>query len=223
MSHSVLVVSPHADDEVLGCGGVIAKHVAAGDEVRVHVVTKAIPEIFSEEYMVNVRAEALEAHRRLGVTETVFTDFPAPVLDQTPGYQIANSIAATSADWNVDTVYVPWRGDIHSDHRAVFDAAMVAFRPVSRAAPSKILAYETLSETEWALPFGDTYFKPTCYIGIEGHLDAKIDAMRAFESQLREFPSSRSIDAIEALARLRGATVGVRAAEAFVVMRETQL
>jgi len=97
---------------------------------------------------------------------------------------------------------------------------MVAFRPTTRDAVSKILAYETLSETEWALPFGDDYFKPTLFLNIEDHLSAKLGAMNEFSSQLRDFPSSRSIEAIEALAKFRGATVGVRAAESFMIIRE---
>jgi len=221
MTKNVLIVSPHADDEVLGCGGSIARHVAQGDNVFIHIVTKAIPQIFSADYMDTVRAEALEAHARLGVKETMFTDFPAPMLDQTPGYEIADAINEVAGPWEIDWAYVPWRGDIHSDHRAVFDAALVAFRPTTRNAVSRIMAYETLSETEWALPFGDDFFKPTMFVNIEDHLSAKLDAMRKFGSQLRDFPSSRSLEAIEALARYRGATVGVHAAESFVTIRET--
>lgn len=220
MPKNILIVAPHADDEILGCGGVIAKHIKAGDRVYVFVVTKAISSIFSEEYMVNVRQEALGAHKFLGVTETRFSDFPAPVLDQTPLYEIANAIKGVAENWKIDWAYIPFRGDIHKDHQVVFDASMVAFRPHGKDAVKKIMAYETLSETEWALPFGDEYFKPTFYIGIEDQLKDKLDAMGFFKSQLRPFPASRSLEAIEALAKFRGATVGAKAAEAFMTIRE---
>src|SRR5690606_29132669 len=110
--------------------------------------------------------------------------------------------------------------DIHKDHRIVFEAALVAGRPINHSPLRTILAYETLSETEWAPPFGDDAFKPTVFENIESYLDKKLDAFRCFETQIKEFPHSRSLKTIEVLSNFRGATVGVKNAEAFMLIRQ---
>jgi N-acetylglucosamine malate deacetylase 1 len=219
---SVLVLAPHADDEVLGCGGVIRRHVSRGDRVTVVILTNAAvgaPELFASDTIREVREEAREAHRLLGVAESVFLDLPAPRLDQYPMYQLANEVAKMIAHVGPHTVYVPFRGDLHCDHGAVFSAAMVATRPTPGQVVRRVLAYETPSETEWAAPAPDTQFSPNHFVNIEHELVAKLGALSRFRSQLREFPHPRSLQAVEALARWRGASVGVAAAEAFWLVR----
>ena len=216
---NILIIAPHADDEILGCGGVIAKRVAEGHVVKVLVVTKAIEELFPVELMNSIRDEAKRSHEFLGISETVFFDFPAPMLDQIPTYKIASKISAFVRVFQPEVVYVPHRGDIHKDHRVVFEAALVAMRPVNNCSVKQILAYETLSETEWAAPFGDDAFIPNVFVDITDYLEAKKTAFGHFESQLKAFPHPRSSEAIEALAKLRGATVGKAAAEAFSLIR----
>ena len=219
---NVLVLAPHADDEVLGCGGVISRHAQAGDRVYVAVLTNAsvgAPELFSTADIDVIRTEAREAHARLGIAESVFEDLPAPQLDQFPTYQLADRIAGLLARFSPTTLYVPFRGDVHRDHGAVFNAAMVAARPQPAQVVQRVLAYETPSETEWAAAAADTQFSPNYFVSIEEHLQAKLDAFSCFRSQVKSFPHPRSLRALEALARWRGATVGVSAAEAFWLVR----
>jgi LmbE family N-acetylglucosaminyl deacetylase len=149
----------------------------------------------------------------------VFEDLPAPQLDQFPTYQIADRIARLIARFKPATLYVPFRGDVHRDHAAVFNAAMVAARPQPAQAVRRILAYETPSETEWGLAAADSQFSPNYFVSIEQQLAAKLEAFGCFRSQVKEFPHPRSLPAIEALARWRGASVGVTAAEAFWLVR----
>lgn len=218
----VLVIAAHADDEVLGCGGTIARHVAQGHRVTVGVVTSGSASVFDEATLKTIRAEAIEAGRRLGVAHTEFLEFEAPLLDVTPRHKIADAIARLLSREQPDEVFVPHGGDIHHDHQAVFWSALVACRPVSSGAPARILAYETLSETEWAPSAGGHAFVPNVFEDIGATLDAKCEAMRAYASQLRAAPHPRSIEAIRALARVRGSTVNLAAAEAFVLLREVR-
>lgn len=221
---NVLVLAPHADDEVLGCGGAIRRHVLQGDKVVVVVLTNAsigAAELFSPAAVASIREEARAAHAVLGVTTTVFDELPAPQLDQFATYKLADCILGHVNAFRPDTVYVPHRGDLHVDHQATYRAALVALRPQPGQGVHRVYAYETLSETEWSGPSADTAFLPMRYVNIESTLPEKISAMKRFASQLRPFPHPRSIEAIQALAAFRGSQSGLRAAEAFSVVRET--
>jgi LmbE family N-acetylglucosaminyl deacetylase len=219
----VLVLAPHADDEVLGCGGVIRRHVQDGDAVTVCVLTHAArgaPELFADDVIERIRAEARAAAKRLGVAQIVFRDFPAPQLDQFPSYRLAEAIAQLIAEYSTHTLYVPFHADLHADHGAVFKAALVAARPIPDRTVKRVYCYETLSETEWGAPLAANAFLPVRYVNIEAQLADKLAAMSCYASQLREFPHPRSLEAIGTLAALRGSQCGCRAAEAFGVIRE---
>jgi LmbE family N-acetylglucosaminyl deacetylase len=215
-----MVIAPHPDDEVLGCGGTIARHAGAGDEVHVVVVTRGAPEVFPAGQVEQVRQEAARAHEVLGVAATHYLDLPAPMLDTVPKYRQAGAIRSVIGDVRPEVVYLPHHGDIHHDHRETYMAVLVAARPLSDCSVRRLLCYETLSETEWAPPIADNQFCPNVFINIEPHLQKKLEAMSCFTSQLRPSPSSRSLQTIEALARLRGATVHLAAAEAFQLVRD---
>lgn len=215
----ILIVAPHPDDEVLGCGGIMKRMSNEGNHVYVLVVSKGSPKFYSDDKIDKVRGEALNAHKILGVKETFFFDFHAPFLDVVPVAEISNAINKLIKDLGIEELYLPHRGDIHNDHRQVFYAGLVAARPVGDYTVKNIYVYETLSETEWAPPFGDDAFIPTRFVNIEDYIDCKTEAMNCFKSQIKEFPNSRSIETIESLSKLRGSAVGFKAAEAFMVIR----
>lgn len=216
----ILIFAPHPDDEIIGVGGTIAKRVQNGDEVYICVVTKARPPMFSEEFVEQGRRECREADTRLGAKETLFLDFPAVMLETVPRFELNGSISKVVQEIKPDDVYIPHRGDMQLDHQMVVDAAMVAVRPRGAYYPKRVYAYETLSETGWNIPNTVNEFIPTVYEDISDTLEAKLEAMRVFQSQLSPFPAARSLGAIEALAKYRGATVNVCAAEAFSLIRE---
>ena len=216
----IVVVAPHPDDEVLGCGGVMARHAADGDEVFVIVATRGAPELYSDESVERTRAEARQAHVLLGVRETRFLDFSAPKLDVTPGHLIADALAKQFQELRPERVYLPHHGDMHGDHGRNYHATLVAARPLASCSVKQLLCYETLSETEWAPPIDSAVFYPTVFVDIAAHLPKKLQAMQCFASQLKPAPNPRSLAAIEALARYRGSTVSVHAAEAFVLIRD---
>ena len=217
---NVLVLAPHPDDEVLGCGGTICRHVASGDSVFVLVATRGMPELYSDDAVEAVSAEARTAHVKLGVSETRFLDFPAPALDTVPRYKLAGAVSDGIRDFEPEVIYLPHHGDIHSDHFHLHQAALVAARPLECSPVKRILAYETLSETEWAPPQMDAVFYPTVFIDVSRFLPQKLDAMACFKSQVKEPPNARSLRNITALAHYRGATVACDAAEGFMLIRE---
>lgn len=218
-----LVIAPHPDDETLGCGGTISNLTEKGEVVYVAIMTNAslgAPELFSKESIETVRKEALNAHKILGVKKTLFYDLPAPLLDQYPQYKIAGTISSIIDLLRPDTVFIPHRADLHKDHGAIFNAALVATRPQNKCPVKRVLSYETLSETEWGHPFQDSMFVPNYFMTFsEYHLQKKIEAMSVFTTQIKKYPHPRSIQAIESLANIRGAAVGVCVAEAFSIIR----
>ena len=216
----VLVIAPHPDDEVIGVGGTIAKRAKEGHDVYVCVVTKAFPPLFSEDIVEQARKECREADKFLGVIETSFLDFPAVTLETIPRYELNGGIQKIIQRVKPDEVYIPHRGDMQLDHKMIVDASMVALRPKYAHRISRIYAYETLSETGWDIPNTVNEFIPTVYEDITDTLEKKLQAMNIFQSQLADFPAARSLGAIEALAKFRGATVNVMAAEAFSLIRE---
>lgn len=216
----VLVVAPHPDDEVLGCGGTMARLTAIGNEVHVLVATTGKAPQFPAEGVEQVREEMRRAHKTLGITRTYQLDLPAAALDTVPASQVNRAIGEIIDSVRPDTLLLPFFGDIHTDHQIVFTAAMVAARPRHAHAPKQILCYETLSETNWYAPPMTPAFTPNVFVNITDSLATKIEAFRKFESQMRDFPEERSVEAIAALARMRGATVFLPAAEAFVNARQ---
>ncbi len=216
----VLVIAPHPDDEILGCGGTMAKLASQGHEVSVCIVTKGMPPLFDPAFIEQGRSECRKADALLGVKETFFLDLPAVMLETVPRHVFNQKLADAISRVQPEEVYIPHRGDMQIDHQMVVDAAMVALRPKYEHVVQRIYAYETLSETGWNLPNVQNEFIPTVYVDIRGQLEAKLHAMGIFQSQLGQFPAARSIGALEALARYRGATVGVPAAEAFMLIRQ---
>jgi LmbE family N-acetylglucosaminyl deacetylase len=216
----ILVIAPHPDDEVFGCGGTMARHADAGDRVHVVIVTRGSPEVFPPESVDVVRREAERAHRLLGVASCRYLDFPAPKMDQVAGHIVADELRKILLEIRPEVVYVPHCGDIHADHKVVFWAACVAARPAVGFQVSRLLSYETLSETEWGPPPGGSAFAPTVFVDITAQLERKLRAASEYVSQLRDAPHPRSLTCLKALARLRGSAVCIEAAEAFVLVRE---
>jgi N-acetylglucosamine malate deacetylase 1 len=220
---TVLVIAPHPDDEVLGCGGTIAKHSREGDEVYLCVVTKAYTPEWPEEEITKRRKEVHAANKVLGIKKTYFLDLPTVKLDTIPQKDINALITKVISTSNPEILYIPCKGDVNQDHKIVFDAAMIAIRPRTNSPVRKVLSYETLSETEWSAPFQQESFIPNVYVDITATLETKLKAMSKYKLELKEFPHPRSLGAISAQAKLRGSTIGKGAAEAFMLVREIQI
>ncbi|MCF3641815.1 PIG-L family deacetylase [Rhizobium sp. TRM95111] len=214
-----VVIAPHPDDEVLGAGGTIARLAAGGGDVQVVVVTEGKPPAYGPDMVARIQNEAREAHALLGVSNTHWLGLPAAALAETAHATLNAALFRIFEELRPKTVLVPFVGDIHVDHQLIFLSSLVASRPHQHGFPERILAYETLSETNWNAPYLAPNFVPNVFIDISQTLGTKAEAMRCFRSQLRDPPHERSIATIEALATVRGATVLTPAAEAFVLVR----
>lgn len=223
---NILIFAPHPDDEVLGCGGVMAKYTAQGDNVYVCVATCGHPPIYNDDLMKEkgwphtLYPEIKKAHEILGVKETVYLDCPAADMESVKRYELNGKIIKLIQNIKPDIVYIPHFGDMQKDHTLLSDAVMVAVRPRGEHFVGKVYSYETLSETEWNIPHSSNTFIPNTYIEITDFMETKLKAMSCFQSQLSPFPEPRSLEAVEALAKLRGSTMGAERAEAFALIRE---
>lgn len=223
----ILIVAPHADDEVLGMGGTIARMVDHGHEVHVAVLTghgdKPHP-IWEPDFWDIVRTECQAALNVLGCKPPIFRELPAACLDATPSHQINKVINTLVAEVDPQEIYIPFAFDLHKDHGAIAYGVSVATRPYLASACNirRVLAYETLSETHLAPPYLAPAFQPNVFIDITKQIQRKLDAMRAYATQIQPDNLPRSVAALRALATFRGTHIGVEAAEAFVLLGEYQ-
>lgn len=214
MTDRILIIAAHPDDEALGCGGTIARHVAGGDEV--HLLFVADGETARAMHAKPNRNYAADAAGRvLGVKTTAFLDLRDQMLDTKPLLEITQLIEAIVSRVQPTIVYTHHAGDLNRDHQIVHLAAMTALRPVPGSTCRAIYAFEVLSSTEWG-----TGFAPNHFVDIsDGFMDLKLDALKCYDEEMRPPPHTRSYENVEALAEVRGASVGVPFAEAFVTMR----
>ena len=217
---NVLIIAPHPDDEVLGVGGTILRHLDTGDAVHVVICTRGEESRFGNEQVARVQKEARAVHDFLALTGSHFLDLPAVMLDTVPGADLNVALGSVFDAVRPDTVYVPHVGDVHRDHQLVFQAAMVCRRPVGDAYPSRILAYETVSETDWYAAPMTPAFVPNVFVDISTYIDRKLDAFSMYASQVRKAPNQRSTEAIRALSVTRGHSMNMKHAEAFMLVRE---
>lgn len=217
---NILVIAPHPDDELLGVGGTLIKHIHNKDMVTVCIVTRGVEPLFSADIVDKTRQEAKVCHETIGVSSTIYLDFPAVMLEKQDRYIVNEKIHCIIQSCKPEIVYIPHIGDMQKDHQIVVEAAMVALRPKYEHQVKRVLAYETLSETGWHIPNVSNQFIPNVYSDISDYLTEKLKAMSYYQTQLSNYPNPRSLEAIEALAKYRGSTVNVRAAEAFILIRE---
>lgn len=224
-SARVLVIAPHADDETIGMGGTIARHVQGGDQVTVAVVTghgdDAPHPLWPCSLWDRIRGEARAAMAVLGVDEIVFEEVPAALVREQPLWKLNRTTGGLVERVQPDILYVPFPYDLHADHRAVFHSLSVAWRPSSPIGRRirEVHCYEVQSETHWNIPYVEPGFLPTLWVDIGDTLETKLQALGCYESQIRPAPDARSIEAVRALAIWRGSLVSMPAAEAFVTVR----
>lgn len=221
----VLVVSPHADDETLGVGGTIARYARDGHEVIVAVMTGHGDEgphpLWPPELWEKIRSEAARAHEILGVTETIYREVPAATVADQPIWKLNAITAEVINEVRPDVLFAPFPLDLHKDHREIFHSLAVTWRPTSEIGRKirEVYTYEVLSETHLNFPYVEQAFSPNVWVDISETFATKLEALSAYDSQMRQAPNLRSIATVEALGRLRGSEMGVAAAEAFVLVR----
>jgi N-acetylglucosamine malate deacetylase 1 len=222
---SILVLAAHPDDEVLGCGGTIAKLAQSGAEIHVAFLADGVfsrgGESGSRQIEVAARRVAAQnACAILGAGAAYFGDFPDNRMDTVALLDIVKPIEDLITRYQPDTVITHHAGDLNIDHHCVHKAAVTACRP-QRGHPVKtLLCFEVPSSTEWQIPGDAPAFAPNWFADISGTLDRKLAALDSYAAELRDWPHPRSRRGVESLAHWRGATVGVDAAEAFMLGRQ---
>tara|TARA_B110000495_G_C22739920_1_gene433857 strand:+ start:51 stop:725 length:675 start_codon:yes stop_codon:yes gene_type:complete len=219
MKKKILILSPHADDEILGCGGFISKYSKQNYHINVLILTnanKGAPEIYSHEKIKQIRNEAKIANNFIGTKKLSFEDLPALNLNNYPIYKISNIISKYISDINPEIVLIPSANDINDDHKIIFKAAKVSMRVNKKSNLKKILSYEVLSETEWNED--EKSFNPNYFVRLDkSDINNKVKAFLKYRSQTKKFPHPRSKEAIVNLSKVRGSQVFMKYAEAFKV------
>jgi len=220
LKHNVLVVAAHPDDEALGCGGTIAKHIAQGDFVCVVFMTAGVSSRDnSSNNDTELRRLAMEqALATLGVHNFHCYDFPDNQMDSVPLLSVVKCIEELLERYQPSIVYSHFAHDLNIDHRITHQAVMTACRPIKGSSVKKILSFEVLSSTEWQSP-STPNFQGQYIVDISQYWSKKEQALQCYQEELRQFPHSRSLECIEALATLRGASHGFFRGEAFQVER----
>lgn len=217
---NILIIAPHMDDEVLGCGGTIVRHVEAGDHVTVCIVAnRAYDHIYDDAKIAREKDACRAAKAVLDYEALTFLDLPDERLDDRQ-IDVIVPIETVVQQARPDVVYIPHRGDLNQDHRSVFDAARVAFRPHAAHRVRCVRVFEVPSSTDQVTTISEWPFAPALYVDIASTLDRKLEAMRCYEAESRPFPNPRSPEGLTAYARKRGMEVAVAAAEAFMVLRD---
>lgn len=215
---TVLVIAAHPDDEALGCGGAIARHAGQGEDVHVLFLADGVTsrDETGEADVEKRRAAALAAAKALGAKPPRFAGMPDNKLDTVPLLDVVKAVEEALTETVPDVVYTHHGGDLNVDHGIVHRAALTACRPQPGCPVRAIYAFEVPSSTEW----NDSVFIPNRFVDIGATLDAKMKALACYAGEMRPFPHPRSLEAIEALARWRGASAGLEAAEAFHIIRQ---
>ena len=223
MKKSILVVAAHADDETLGCGGTIRRHVNVGDSVGVVFLTNGVgARADANESDIQRRADAMRsALEILGVEYHACLNFPDNALDTVPLIDVVKALDRAVSSWvSPWVVYCHHGGDLNIDHQIANRAVLTLFRPQPEIpGPDSILSFEVPSSTGWFGASSAPAFIPNYYSDISSTWDIKLSALQAYADEMRPWPHARSLKAVEHLVRARGSMVGVCAAEAFVVER----
>lgn len=220
---SVLCVGAHPDDEVLGAGGTLARHAADGEDVHVCILSDGVtsryddPENATEE-IEQRRDRARRACEAFNATVSLH-EYPDNQFDTVALLDLVQTVEEEIAEHGPRVVYTHHYGDLNVDHELACRATVTATRPLSDSGVERVLAFETLSATEWSVPSPENAFQPHEFVDIDEHLSTKLDALSVYESELRESPHPRTPDTVKQNARVWGAKAGLSAAEPFEVLR----
>lgn len=222
----VLVIAAHPDDEVLGCGGTIATHVKQGDTVSVlilaeGVTSRALKRDRDQDIgkLHDLELCAREANRILGVSSLILESLPDNRMDGMQRLDIIKLIEKYIAEYKPQLVYTHHFGDVNIDHRLIHEAVVTACRSTPDHCVRELLFFEIPSSTEWQTN-NIYHFSPNWFVNISEVWDLKEKALIAYKSEMREWPHPRSIEAVESLAKWRGAIIGVPKAESFALGRK---
>ena len=217
MKNKVLIIAVHPDDETLGCGGTLLKHKANGDEIHWLICTT----IDKNHNYYEIREKEIEKVSKLYTFDSVHNlRLKTMQVDEYSMSELVGKISKVITEIKPNTIYLPFKGDVHSDHRNIFEAAYSCTKSFRHQFIKKIYMIETLSETEFAPSTKEDSFIPNVFVDISEFIDKKLEIIQVFQSEIAEHPFPRSERNLRALATLRGATCGCEYAESFVLLKE---
>ena len=217
---NIVVISAHPDDEVLGVGGTLLKHLKGGDNIYWIIVTDiSVKQGYSLNKVNQRKSEISNVSKKFGFKKVFFLKYPTMSLSGNNLNKMIPDISQIFKEVKPETIYCVNRSDAHSDHRITFDAVMACTKSFRYPYLKKVLLYECISETEFAPSLHEKVFIPNYFVDISCFMDSKIEIMKIYSSELDEHPFPRSIQNIKALATFRGAIAGVNYAEAFQLVK----
>ena len=219
----ILIIAPHPDDETLGCGGAILKHIDEGHKVDWLIATtnKSSPNITNEE-IIKREKEIEEVSSRYSFAGVHNLELPTTLLDSIPKKEIIDSLSSVINKVKPEIIYIPNRLDAHSDHQIIHDCSIACTKPFRYPFIKTVRVYQTLSETGFNLRLESLGFKPNLLIDISNYLDKKIDIMNLYVGETSKHPFPRSEDSIRAQGILLGSMANCEYAEGFITLREIQ-
>jgi len=223
MKKKIFVVVAHPDDEILGVGGAIIKHVNQGDEVNVLILGEGMRsrDNTSKEDLKKLHCNTDDAKQVMGYGEVYFSNFPDNSFDTVSLLEITKEVEKYIDKLKPDVVYTHHEYDLNIDHRLTFQAVLTACRPCNTNCPTEILSFESLSSTEWQSKF-NKQFQPNFYVDITDVIEKKVEALQKYISEIKDYPHSRSVQGVRILSQYRGLEAGLEHAEAFCLVRKIQ-
>lgn len=220
---TILIVCAHPDDEVLGCGGTVARYVKEGCEAYTLILGEGLTSRDEqrdsnkrESELKELKNQAIEANRVLGVSDTFIYDFPDNRFDTVPLLDIIKVIEKIKKEVKPDMIFTHYENDLNIDHRLTYQAVITATRPLFNECVKEIYSFEIITSTEWNYPLA---FFPDIFFDISHYIDYKLKAMEAYKSEIRDYPHPRSLKGIRLNGEYRGMQIGVENAEAFKLVR----
>lgn len=223
---TLLVIAAHPDDEALGCGGTIARLTSEGNNVYTLILGEGVTSrdkkrdlTKRENEIAELKKQVESVNKILGVKKVYTFDFPDNRFDTVPLLDIIKTIEEIKDSIKPDIVFTHHLGDLNIDHQVTFKAVMAACRPTIDESVKEIYSFEIPSSTEWNAPSSLTYFMPDYFVDVNKSLEIKINALKEYKTELRDFPHPRSLKAVELNAKQWGVKMGLEAAEAFKTIR----
>ena len=217
MKNRILVVAVHADDETLGCGGTLLKHKANNDKIHWLICTTTNK---NKNYYQNREKEINKVSKLFNFDSVHNLQFETTKIDQYNMNEIIEKISRVINKVKPSIIYLPFKEDVHTDHKKVFEASYSCTKSFRYPFIKKIYMMETLSETEFALSTKKDSFMPNTFVDISKYMDKKIQIMKVYKSEVGKHPFPRSVISIKALASFRGSTSRCKFAESFMLLKE---
>lgn len=218
----ILVIAAHPDDEVLGCGGIILKHIKNKDDVVICILTDGSLNRYSQDKARVVKEQALQCAKFLGLERVIFKDLPNQALDTIPILKVIQTIEEVIREVKPEIIYTHDKIDLNHDHRIVYEASLVATRPLPENRIRKMLTYFVPASSEHNNVDSESTFIPNLFVDIKEEIDQKVEAFSFYKTEAREYPHPRSSQAIKVYAKYWGISVGLEYVEPFRLIREIE-